>query len=149
MSRRASTDSPRKKPKKQRAPRATPDQPQEPQQPQGLTNPERLTQFLGIKPRNLELYHTALTHRSAAGVAFSEADLPAEVSNERLEFLVDAVLGLISAEALFQRYPGEPEGVLGFEWVHASRAHTDADHEVSQSSPEHWAGGGTCGSLLA
>jgi ribonuclease-3 len=112
VSRRASTDSPRKKPKKQRAPRATPDQPQELQQPQGLTNPERLTRFLGIKPRNLELYHTALTHRSAAGVAFSEADLPAEVSNERLEFLGDAVLGLISAEALFQRYPGEPEGVL-------------------------------------
>jgi ribonuclease-3 len=33
-------------------------------------------------------------------------------SNERLEFLGDAVLSLIVSEALFARYPGEPEGIL-------------------------------------
>lgn len=81
-------------------------------QPPDLSNPERLTHFLGIKPRDLELYRTALTHRSAAGVAYSGADRPAVESNERLEFLGDAVLGSIAAEVLYQRFPYEPEGVL-------------------------------------
>jgi ribonuclease-3 len=101
--RRASTDS---TPDKRRSRRPAPLQPQE------LSNPERLTQLLDIRPRNLELYRTALTHRSAAGVAFPDTDLPAEDTNERLEFLGDAVLGLIAAQELFQRFPGEPEGVL-------------------------------------
>ena len=33
-------------------------------------------------------------------------------SNERLEFLGDRVLGLVVAETLFARYPGEEEGEL-------------------------------------
>ena len=103
MARRASTDSTRRK---RKSPQTAPEQPPKP------TNPERLTRFLGITPRNLDLYRSALTHRSAAGVAFSDADRPATESNERLEFLGDAVLGLIAAQELFRRYPGEPEGVL-------------------------------------
>ncbi|MBI1341242.1 ribonuclease III [bacterium] len=48
----------------------------------------------------------AMTHRSSA------AGRPADWSNERLEFLGDRVLGLVVAEALFQRHEGEREGKL-------------------------------------
>jgi ribonuclease-3 len=48
----------------------------------------------------------SLTHRSFAHEA---GGIP---TNERLEFLGDAVLGLVSAEALFERHPDRPEGDL-------------------------------------
>lgn len=47
---------------------------------------------------------TALTHASAAS--------PARMDNERLEFLGDRVLGLLTAEALLTRFPQEAEGAL-------------------------------------
>ena len=46
----------------------------------------------------------ALTHRS---YAYENGGLP---TNERLEFLGDAVLGLVITDALYRRYPDEPEG---------------------------------------
>ncbi len=49
---------------------------------------------------------TALSHRSWC----SEHD--GEPSNERLEFLGDAVLGLVVTDALYSRFPAEPEGQL-------------------------------------
>ena len=55
-------------------------------------------------PRLLEL---ALTHRSAV----NEPRFGNE-SNERLEYLGDAVLELITSEYLFHRFPREPEGKL-------------------------------------
>ena len=61
--------------------------------------------------KDLEVYRIALTHRSAAGIGFP-ADKPALESNERLEFLGDALLGTFAAEELFRRFPEEPEGVL-------------------------------------
>lgn len=64
--------------------------------------PERwLRKALPCQPRNLELYRAALTHRSAAGR-----------NNERLEFLGDAVLNLLAAELLYERFPLAPEGDL-------------------------------------
>src|SRR3954447_2302860 len=48
----------------------------------------------------------ALTHRS---YAYEHGGLP---TNERLEFLGDAVLGLVITDALYLRYPDEPEGQL-------------------------------------
>jgi ribonuclease-3 len=48
----------------------------------------------------------ALTHRSFA----NERGL--DLTNERLEFLGDAVLGLVAAEWLFRRHPERPEGEL-------------------------------------
>jgi len=51
---------------------------------------------------NPTLLKQALTHRSAVGAE----------NNERLEFLGDAVLSHIIAEALFQRHPNAPEGDL-------------------------------------
>jgi ribonuclease-3 len=48
----------------------------------------------------------ALTHRS---YAYENGGLP---TNERLEFLGDAVLGLVVTDALYHRYPDLPEGQL-------------------------------------
>jgi ribonuclease-3 len=48
----------------------------------------------------------ALTHRS---YAYERGGLP---NNERLEFLGDAVLGLVITDALYRAHPGLPEGTL-------------------------------------
>jgi ribonuclease-3 len=57
----------------------------------------------GLSPGLLE---RALTHRS---YAYENGGLP---TNERLEFLGDAVLGLIVTDTLFRKYPDLPEGQL-------------------------------------
>ncbi len=57
---------------------------------------------------NSLLLETALTHRSALNERISQAT----ESNERLEFLGDAVLELITTEFLFNKFPHEPEGKL-------------------------------------
>ncbi len=54
------------------------------------------------------LLTTALTHRSALNEHISAAN----ESNERLEFLGDAVLELATTEFLYEHHPDEPEGVL-------------------------------------
>lgn len=53
-----------------------------------------------------ELLEQALTHRS---YAYEHGGLP---TNERLEFLGDAVLGLIITESLYRTHPDLPEGQL-------------------------------------
>lgn len=58
--------------------------------------------------KNKLLLDTALTHRSA----LNEKKSDAIVSNERLEFLGDAVLELSTTKFLFDKFPDEPEGVL-------------------------------------
>jgi ribonuclease-3 len=67
-----------------------------------------------------ELLVRALTHRSlanelaASGQALESGDVPATSAgdNERLEFLGDAVLGLVVGEALFASHPEWHEGEL-------------------------------------
>ena len=61
----------------------------------------------GFAPRNLALYAQAFSHRS-----ISAKKLGVPHSNERLEFLGDAVLGAIIADYLFERYPIKDEGFL-------------------------------------
>lgn len=56
------------------------------------------------------LLETALTHRSALNEPDSGTSSP--VSNERLEFLGDAVLELAVTKYLYALLPDEPEGVL-------------------------------------
>ncbi len=64
----------------------------------------QLEHLLGFTPRNMTYYNLAFMHRSK----------PEEVtdSNERLEFLGDAILGAIIAEYLFKKYPYQSEGYL-------------------------------------
>jgi ribonuclease-3 len=65
-----------------------------------------LLKLLGWPAQNLDLYQQALTHSSYANEAENIQ------SNERLEFLGDAVLGLVVSEELFKAFPGFSEGKL-------------------------------------
>jgi ribonuclease-3 len=67
-----------------------------------------LTNLLGFVPGNIKLYKMAFRHRSIAVVLKNGT----KNSNERLEFLGDAVLGSVIAEELFKRYPYKDEGFL-------------------------------------
>lgn len=69
---------------------------------------EKLSNILGFAPTDTSLYQKALRHRSSTALEKYES----YDSYERLEFLGDAVLDLISAELLFQKYPEEDEGFL-------------------------------------
>ena len=62
---------------------------------------------MGHEFSDISLLQHALAHRSWCG----EQDGGAP-SNERLEFLGDAVLGLVVARYSYERYPGFPEGML-------------------------------------
>jgi ribonuclease-3 len=59
---------------------------------------------IGYRFRQPELLRASLTHASGADTRLA--------SNERLEFLGDAVLGLVTCEQLFQRFPDYQEGDL-------------------------------------
>jgi ribonuclease-3 len=64
--------------------------------------------LLGFVPGNLSLYKLAFRHKSVA----QSVKKGVKNSNERLEFLGDAVLGSVVAEVLFKLYPFEDEGFL-------------------------------------
>lgn len=67
-----------------------------------------LRNLLGFVPGNLLLYRLAFRHKSVA----QNVKKGVKNSNERLEFLGDAVLGSVVAEVLFKLYPYEDEGFL-------------------------------------
>ncbi|MEM7549096.1 MAG: ribonuclease III [Bacteroidota bacterium] len=68
----------------------------------------QIKRVTGFKPKNVELYKLSLIHSSAAEVDSKGF----KISNERLEYLGDAVLDLIIAEYLFKKYPFKEEGFL-------------------------------------
>jgi ribonuclease III len=59
-----------------------------------------------------ELLTWALTHRSLASETNPESLPDPTADNEQLEFVGDAVLGLVVAEALFRSFPASREGEL-------------------------------------
>lgn len=63
---------------------------------------------LGQPPSRMDLLRDALTHRSYA----NECPHLAPADNERLEFLGDAVVGLVASALLFERFPQAAEGEL-------------------------------------
>lgn len=67
-----------------------------------------LRNILGFYPRNISVYKLAFSHRSAPPSSINGMQL----TNERLEFLGDAVLGAIVADMLFRRFPFRDEGFL-------------------------------------
>ncbi|OGC68705.1 ribonuclease III [candidate division WWE3 bacterium RIFOXYC1_FULL_39_7] len=69
---------------------------------------QKLKKILGADLRQEELFVLAFTHRSY----LNEHPDYKKASNERLEFLGDAVLQLLSSDYLYKRYPESPEGVL-------------------------------------
>ena len=71
--------------------------------PERLYN-RQLSNILGFSPGNMNIYTTALSHRSVREGT--------DQNNERLEYLGDAVLSGIVADYLFMRYPYKGEGYL-------------------------------------
>ena len=63
---------------------------------------------IGYHFRNIQLLQNALTHSSYANERWHNSLL----SNERLEFLGDSVLGMLVAEYLYKNFPDRPEGEL-------------------------------------
>ncbi len=66
----------------------------------------RCAELVGHRFSDLALLKLALTHSSYS------AEEPGEPSNERLEFLGDAVLGWVLADEMFRRHPDFHEGLL-------------------------------------
>ena len=76
---------------------------------------EELEQALGVRFADRDLLRQALTHRSFVHERGAESASDAggdREDNERLEFLGDAVVGLVAAEAMYRRFPELAEGEL-------------------------------------
>lgn len=66
-----------------------------------------IKKYTGYFPKNLGLYRQAFVHNSAINKKDSD-----KLSNERLEFLGDAVIDLVVAEFVFRKFSGKGEGYL-------------------------------------
>ena len=69
---------------------------------------KELEEAIGYRFHNISLLQNALTHSSYANERWHNGLL----SNERLEFLGDSVLGMLVAEYLYRSFPNRPEGEL-------------------------------------
>lgn len=85
-----------------------------------------LEQHLDYTFHDLRLLRAALYHSSYA----NEHRAQSVSSNERLEFLGDAVLGFVSADYLYGKHPDLPEGELTR--IRAALVCEDSLHEVAQ-----------------
>ncbi len=113
-------------------------------------DPEELLDALGVKIAP-DLLERALTHRS---FAYENGNLP---TNERLEFLGDAVLSLVVTDALYHRHPDLAEGRLAKlraavvnmrALAHVARALGVGDH-ILLGKGEEGSGGRDKSSILA
>lgn len=68
---------------------------------------KQIKNITGFYPSNISLYKQAFRHSSSKEIITDELQ-----SNERLEFLGDAVLGIIVTEYLFKLFPKKDEGFL-------------------------------------
>jgi len=78
-----------------------------PEQTSATRSAEHLQAQLGVSFKDIANLKQALYHRSYLNEAAEDVE-----SNERLEFLGDAVLGLIIADELYKDYPAMTEGQL-------------------------------------
>ena len=67
-----------------------------------------LEKTIGYRFKNITLLQNALTHSSYANERWHNSLM----SNERLEFLGDSILGMVVAEYLYKTFPDRPEGEL-------------------------------------
>ena len=82
---------------------------------------------LGYRFKDPELLAHALVHRSF----LSGTDMPYASNNERLEFLGDSVLNMLTTEFLYKMYPDDPEGELS-----KRKSAIVSGHACAQSSKE-------------
>lgn len=69
---------------------------------------EAIKNIFGFYPGNIFLYKLAFRHRSVAKELFNGV----KISNERMEYLGDAILGAAVADYLFKLFPYKDEGFL-------------------------------------
>lgn len=69
---------------------------------------KRIADIVGFTPTHLSLFRLAFHHRSSN----TDDSSVTKMSNERLEFLGDAILSAVVAEYLFKKYPTGSEGFL-------------------------------------
>lgn len=69
---------------------------------------KELETAIGYQFRNITLLQNALAHSSYANERWHNSLM----SNERLEFLGDSILGMLVAEHLYRTFPDRPEGEL-------------------------------------
>lgn len=69
---------------------------------------QSLNNILGFYPGNIALYKSAFRHKSAA----NKIKEGVKDSNERLEYLGDAILSAVVADYLFKKFPFKDEGFL-------------------------------------
>ena len=69
---------------------------------------KELETAIGYRFHNISLLQNALAHSSYANERWHNSLL----SNERLEFLGDSILGMVVAEYLYRNFPDRPEGEL-------------------------------------
>ncbi|HEY4114011.1 MAG TPA: ribonuclease III [Rhizomicrobium sp.] len=86
-----------------------------------------LEQKLGHVFGDKTLLERALTHASSSSI----------LSNERLEFLGDRVLGLVIAEKLHELYPGDAEGALALKFNALVRKEACAAAATAAALPEY------------
>jgi ribonuclease-3 len=67
-----------------------------------------LENAIGYRFKNISLLQNALSHSSYANERWHDS----LKSNERLEFLGDSILGMVTAEYLYRNFPDRPEGDL-------------------------------------
>src|SRR3989344_3807824 len=72
-----------------------------------MDHEEEVSKKIGVIFKNKELIHTALVHRSYLNEKKSEKN-----SNERLEFLGDAILEFLVSDAIYRQYQDMDEGKL-------------------------------------
>jgi len=88
---------------------------------------DTLAAQLGHEFKDKGLLQRALTHASASTA----------LSNERLEFLGDRVLGLVVADKLHRLFPKDPEGLLALKLNALVRRDACAAAAVASGLPEH------------
>ncbi len=91
----------------------------------GVADLDALERLLNIKFNDRMFLLTAITHRSY----LNEHREAQQDHNERLEFLGDAVLELVTTDFLFTKYPEKPEGELTA--IRAALVNTTALSEAS------------------
>ena len=69
---------------------------------------KKLEEAIGYSFKNCALLENALAHSSYANEHFHNSLM----SNERLEFLGDSILGMVVADYLYRHFPDRPEGEL-------------------------------------
>lgn len=69
---------------------------------------DAIKNIFGFYPKNIFLYKLAFRHKSVAKELYNGI----KISNERLEYLGDAVLSLVVADYLFKLFPYKDEGFL-------------------------------------